>query len=122
MNLFTLIFSDNSKFIGEDLKTTKWQEIPDKSIRSIFYSLPSGDMLCLANFKRIYHYIEVTEDITGGRRGIVNLEFSHLLIERENKILHYKINLKNNNINLEILDKEDKYVNSLNPIGWKKGL
>lgn len=121
MNLFTLVFSDNSTFIGGDLKNTKWMAIPDKSIRSIFYSLPSGDILCLANFKRIYHYIEATEDIMGDQRGIVNLEFAHLLIERENKILHYKIDLKKYNVSWEILDKEDKYVTSLNSVGWKKG-
>lgn len=119
MFLYTIVFDDDSIFKGGDLQNTKWLEIPDKKIRSIFYSLPIENILCLTNFKRIYHYIEVTEDIIGDKKGIVNLECSHLLIERNNEIIHYKIDLKNSNILVEMLNINDKYILGLNPIGWK---
>ena len=119
--LYTLIFVDNTIFDGGDLKTTKWMEVPDKLIRSMFYFLPSGDMLGISNFKRIYHYVEVAYDLMGDKKGILQVEYTHLFIEKKDKILHYKIGQRKTNISLEILDKEDKIIKELNPIGWKNG-
>jgi len=121
MTLYTLVFSDGTTFNGGDLKTTKWMEIPNKPIRSIFYFLPSGDMLGISNFKRIYHYIEVTQDLMGEKKGQVQIEYTHLFVERNDKIIHYKIGQKKASISLEILDKEDKLVKELNSVGWKNG-
>lgn len=119
MPLYILVFDDNSSFSGGDLKNTKWMEIPNKPIRSIFYSLPTGDMLCLSDFKRIYHYIEVTKDLSGERKGIVNFEFSHIFIEREKQILHYIIDLRKENV--KWLSEDNTVIVKLNPIGWRNG-
>jgi len=123
MSLYTLVFSDNSKYVGgNNYFKTKWLEIPDKQIRSIFYSLPSGDILCLTNFKKIYHYIDSTLDLSGKERGKTKVEYTYLLIERNNEVIQYKINIKTFDIKITKFNKEDNYIKKLNPLGWKRGI
>jgi hypothetical protein len=121
MKLFTVIFEDNTTFSGGDCIETKWIQTPNKKIKSIFYILPSKDILFLTDFKRIYHFVEVTNDIMGENRGNVNLEFTHLLVERNNKITHYKIDLNSHSIMCEYLTLDSKFIQELNPDGWKQG-
>lgn len=121
MNLYTIIFKDTEKYSGGTLLETKWLNIPDKEISTIFYTLPTGDVLCLTHFKRIYHFVEATKDIMGKEKGKVKIEFTHLLLEREERILHYKINQINGFILYEDITNSDM-INQLNPNGWKKGL
>lgn len=120
MDLYQIVFEDNTTFSGGTLENTKWKEIPNKKIRSIFYSLPTNDMLCLTGFERIYHYVEVAMDLNGVESGKKKIEYTYLIIERDNKYIQYRINQGNPGIEINILDKESKYVKELNPIGWKK--
>jgi hypothetical protein len=120
-NLFTIIFKDNSNYFGGTLEIPKWKEIPDKNIRSIFYSLPTNDVLCLAGFKNIYHYVEVTMDLNGKKGGKTKIEYTYLIIERDNQFIQYKINQIDFGIEINILNKDSNYIKGLNPIGWKKG-
>lgn len=120
--LFTIIFQDDSLFEGGDnISNTKWKEIPDKSIRTIFYRLPLGDYLCLSDFSRIYHYIEAIEDLNGKKQGQVIVESSNLIIERNNQYFKYNIDYKNFGIKVEILTEDNEFIKKLNPKFWKKG-
>lgn len=121
MDLYHLIFEDNTTLSQGTLEIPKWKELSDKKIRSIFYSLPTNDMLCLAGFKKIYFYVEATMDLNGSESGKKKIEYTYLIIERDNKYIQYRINQINPCIEINILDKESKYIKSLNPIGWKKG-
>ena len=121
MNLYHIVFEDNTSLSDGTLETPKWLEIPNKKIRSIFYSLPSGDLLCLSGFKRIYHYVEVATDLNGSESGKVKIEFTYLIIERNNKYIQYRINQINVGVEINILTKESDYIKKLNPIGWKIG-
>jgi hypothetical protein len=78
-SLYQIVFFDNSVYKGGDLKSPKWLEIPDKKIRSIFYQLPFGDNLVLSGYDKYYHYIECTTDISGDKKGEVQLEFAYLI-------------------------------------------
>jgi len=120
MSLFTVIYKDKTIFKGGDLLNPEWLAI-SKPIHSIFYSLPSGDSLCLANFKRIYHFVEGCKDLMGKEKGKLQIEFSHLILERNNKFLHYKIDQKNNNVIFEELNSDSKILKELNSLGWKNG-
>jgi len=121
MDLYQIVFEDNTTFSGGTLENTEWLEIPDKKIRSIFYSIPTKDMLCLAGFKRIYHYCEVALDLNGSESGKKKIEFTYLIIERSNKYIQYRINQINFGVEINILTKESDYIKKLNPIGWKIG-
>lgn len=121
MNLYQIVFEDNTTLSNGTLETPKWLEIPNKKIRSIFYSLPSGDMLCLSGFKRIYHYCEAVMDLNGFESGKKKIEFTYLIIERNNEYIQYRINQINIGVEINILTKTSDYIKNLNSIGWKTG-
>jgi hypothetical protein len=57
----------------------------------------------------------------GESKGKLQIKFSHLIIERNDKYLHYKIDQKNKGIQVEELTAESKMIKELNSIGWKNG-
>ena len=122
MKLYTLLFADGTKYEGGNIQETKWKEIPNKPIKSIFYMLPTGDFLTLTNFKRIYHYVEVTCDLNARTKQPITHQSLNLLIERENKIISYTIDLQKVSVDIKVYDLEDAWIKKLNPIGWKRGL
>ncbi len=122
MNLYTIIFEDNSVYQGGDLVNTLWANIPDKPIKKFTYYVPNTkQIICEENFLRVYHYVEVTQDIHQGNKGAVNLEYSYLIFEKEFEYEGYRINLQTKKIENLLLKKDNEYVKSLNPMGWKKG-
>jgi hypothetical protein len=122
MDLYHIVFEDNTSLAAGTLQQPKWLDVPDKKIRSIFYSLPTGDMICLAGFKKIYHYVEVTTDLTGAEKGKTKIEYTYLIIERDNKYIQYRINQINPSVEVNILSKDSQYIKSLNQVGWKLGV
>lgn len=120
MNLFTVIYEDNSVFKGGDLLNPNWLAIA-KPIHTLIYFLPSGDNLLFSNFKRIYHCVDGTKDIMGENKGKLQIEYTHIFIERNEKITYYKIDLRQKNIEVKDLELNNELVLSLNKIGWKNG-
>jgi len=118
--LFQAVLVDGSTFVGGTLSNTKWLEIPtEKAIRTLLYSLPSGDYLVLTNYDNYYQYIEVTTDIIGGNKGEVNYEYAYIIGARIEMAIVYKINLKTGSIDVQQLKMNDPYLLALNPLGWK---
>jgi len=95
--LFTVIFKDNTHFQGgTDYSDTKWLSIPsDKPIKRIFYKLPNDDYICLDNYDNYFHMIEVTRDLNGKRKGIVNIEYAYIIGLKGEKVTSYRITLIN---------------------------
>jgi hypothetical protein len=120
--LFRILFNDKSEFIGGDLIETKWQNIPDKKIITLIYFLPIGDALILSDYNAYYHFVEVTQDLIGPKKGQVQIEFINLIGKKDTIYKLYRINLKTKQIEIKLLDKNDKLIKELNPIGWKKGI
>jgi len=122
MNLYTIIFEDNSVYQGGDLVNTLWTEIPDKSIKRFTYYVPNTKQTIVEdNFKRVYHYVEVCSDLSGDKKGQVQLEYSYLIFEKEYEFEGYRINLRTKKIENILLKKDNEMIKNLNPIGWKKG-
>jgi hypothetical protein len=121
MNLYEIIFVDDSKFIGGTLAETKWMQIPDKKIKKLIYNLSNRKQIILEDYDAYYHFVEVTNDIMGEKKGQIQLEFTYLIGKKENEYKVHKINLKTNQVEIKILDEKDKMIQELNPIGWKKG-
>jgi hypothetical protein len=117
--LFQIIFEDNSKFNGGDYQKTKWTEIPDKKIRTLFYLLPSGDYLGLGGYERYYHFIECTTDLNGEKAGIKNLEFAYIIGQRKDNSNIYQIDLKTGCINLKKVNNDNIFLTKLNPVFWR---
>jgi hypothetical protein len=121
-NLYHIVFEDNTSVSNGTVEEPKWLDIPNKNIRSIFYSIPTGDLLCLSGFKRIYHYGEAVTDLNGTEAGKKKIEFTHLIIERNDKFIQYRINQITTGIEINILPKDSDYIKKLNPIGWRNGV
>jgi len=119
--IYQLIFDNNEIFKGGDsLFDTKWEEIPtNKKIRSIIYFIPTQAGLILSEFKRIYHYVEATQDLNGLNSGQVKIEYTYLIIERGNQYIQYRIHQNNGYIEINILEKDSKYIAGLNPSFWR---
>ena len=119
MNLYTVIFEDNSVTFGGTIEEPKWLEIPEKKIRTIFYYLPLGDCLGVSGYDKYYHYIECCEDLNGEKKGIRQLEFANLICKKDQQYKLYKINLKTGQLEIKLLEENNELIKQLNPIGWK---
>lgn len=122
MSLYKIIFEDNSTFLGGNLEQPKWLEIPDKKIKKLIYRLPNGKKIILENQDAYYHFIEVCYDIMGRKKGQKQLEYAYLIAKKDTTYKMYKIDLRTKQIETKILDELNEWINSLNPIGWKKGI
>lgn len=61
--MYKITFSDNTEFIGGDLKDSKWNEIPkDKLISSIQYNC-GGVTILLTGFESYNHLVEHSQII-----------------------------------------------------------
>jgi hypothetical protein len=117
-NLFEIIFSDDTGYSGGDLEITKWQDIPDKQIRRIFYLLPTGDYLVLGGYEKYYHFVECTQDIYGGN-GKTNKEYTYLIGKNKDKCRVYKINLNTGNVEQKSVGIHEDFIKKLNQEFWR---
>lgn len=120
-NLFTIIFEDNTSFVGGNLTETKWLEIPVKKIKRIFYKLPYGDCLCLSGYDAYYHMVEATMDLSAKNKGNTKLHFAYIMGRLKENIIIYKIALKNTDkyVTIDKKNINDKWIQKLNVNGWK---
>lgn len=122
MNLYNIIFSDDKIYEGGTINDTKWKEIPsDKKIRSLFYSLPTGDMICLSGYDKYYQFIEATTDLNGENKGKQNIEFLYVIGKLEDQNTIYKIDAKSGKIDCSILSDNSYFISHLNQNFWKEG-
>ena len=117
--LFNIFFNDGSNYQGGDYQNPKWLDIPDKPIRSIFYSLPLGDFLTLIGYEKYYHFCEVTKDLMGDKKGQIQLEFVYLIGKKGDNYRIYKISLKTGQVEIIDTNKGNELIEQFNPIGWK---
>jgi hypothetical protein len=118
--IFIALFEDNTNFSGGlDYFNTKWKELPNKKIRTLFYRLPFGDYLSLSGYEKYYHMVEATNDLNGENAGKVQIRNVYILGKKENKVYIYKINIEGNRIENTVLNENDRTVLELNPQGWK---
>jgi hypothetical protein len=117
--IFVVLFEDNTNFSGGlDYFNTKWNELPNKKIRTLFYRLSFGDYLSLSGYEKYYHMVEATNDLTGDNAGKVNIRKIYIMGKKDKKIYIYTINFEDNHIDNIILDEKDKIILELNPQGW----
>ena len=118
-NLYKIIFKDNTIYKGGTYKDTRWLQIPLKKIKEIEYITPFGKKITLSNYDKYYHFIEATTDLSGKEKGKNKLEYSYLIVKKDNKYKVHKISLQTGKIEILHLREEDKFIKQLNPIGWR---
>lgn len=118
--LFVITFEDKKVFVGgTSYKKTKWLEVPQKKIKSVFYRLPSGDHLGLSGYDNYYYMIEATQDLNGINKGNERLQAFYAMGKKDDKVLIYRVNLRNHEISTTLLDSNDKAITGLNKAGWR---
>jgi hypothetical protein len=121
-NLFIVVFEDNQTFLGgNDLYNTKWSEIPNKKIKSLYYRMPSGDYLLLTGYDKYYHMVEGTKAINGINAEQLMIHNIRLMAQKDKLVKIYKFNLLNDDKPIEIETKTigDEFIKKLNLIYWK---
>ena len=119
--IYQLVFDNNEIFNGgESLFDTKWKEIPlNKKIRTIIYFIPTQAGLILSGFEKIYHYVEAVKDLNGIDSGKIKIEYTYLIIKKNNQYIQYRINQQSGDVEVNILEKDSKYIAGLNPSFWR---
>lgn len=126
--LFKVIFEDGTNFIGgTNYFETKWLEIPLKKIKRIFYKLPTNDYILLDKYEKYFHMVEALKDITGKEKGIVKLQYTYIMGQRDNKVTSYRITLfnkgndkfKQGDITVRVFNINDEKIKKLNPDIWR---
>jgi hypothetical protein len=119
--LFIILFADNDTYYGKkDYFNSGWKEIPDKSIKKIFFRMPTGDYFIMSEYSRYYQYIECTKILSGESAGKTQIQNIHILGQKKDKVIEYKIHVLSGDIKVHLFDENNEYVKSLNKIGWKK--
>jgi hypothetical protein len=126
--LFHIVFEDDSFFMGgNSYYETKWKEIPNKTIKRIFYTLPDGNNLCLHGYKQYFHMIEAVKDLIGKEKGKVKLQYVYIMGKTNDIVDSYRITLfetedskyKIGDIVKRQFDINDKFVKGLNKNNWR---
>jgi len=132
--LYRIIFTDETDFIGISYKNTRWNKIPDKSIKQINFFLPDGNIFTLHGFEEYNHFIEATNDFYAGKKNNQNvgktiLRFQYLMGRLGDKVVSYRITLyqsdtskyKTGDITRRVYQFGKEY-NGKPTLGWKKGI
>ena len=119
--LFIVLFADNNLYHGKNSYIDSgWKEIPNEPIKKIFFRMPTNDYIILSNYDRYYQFIECTQIISGENVGKNQLEALHILGQRKDKVIEYKIKLITGDVKVHLHEAQSEYILSLNPIGWKR--
>jgi hypothetical protein len=90
--LYQVQFEDGSIYNGgNSYKETKWNDIPDKSIKQIAFTLPDGNLLVLRGYEKFNHFCEATQDIYGSNK--FTLRYQYLMGKLGDKVISYRITL-----------------------------
>ena len=136
LSLYQVIFVDGTVFNGgKSHFLTLWDEIPQKTIKRIFYKLPDNNYICLGGYEKYFHMIEATKDWMrmGGKKGMERLsnepriEYAYVMGKKGNTVTSYRITLfhkkddryKIGDIVRRDFDINSKFIKGLNPTIWK---
>lgn len=118
--IFTIVFDDNTSYVGGcDYFEMKWKDIPNKKIRTIFYTMPLGDMLVLNGYDKYYHRIEGVKILTGKDAGKMKIIFTYIMGKIKSQVIGYKISTINGNIEKFNVDEKEESIIKLNQEFWK---
>jgi hypothetical protein len=74
----------------------------------------------MAEYDKYYQYLEATQIISGENAGKAQLEYVHILGQRKDKVIEYKIKIITGDVQVHFFEETSEYIQKLNPIGWKR--
>jgi hypothetical protein len=115
--MYSVIFEDNSEFFGGIPANSKWDEMPNKPIQSIEYSLLHKKII-LTNYEAYNHLVERAQNLLSGQNFITKVL---LMAKKQNKVLIIVFDFIKNSVYLQNVEFGKEYYNKSSS-GWKQGL
>lgn len=116
--MYKIIFEDLSEFIGGDLENSKWNEIPNKPIKKIEYSLLEKTAI-LENYEAYNHLVERVEFILINNKPRINKIL--LMAKKNNTVYIFIFDLFTKEIYSEVHEFGKEYYGNFTT-GWKLGI
>lgn len=112
--MYKIIFEDEKIFEGgKDLKNSQWNDMPNKVIKRLEYSL-LGKVLILENYEYYNHHVMRANILFTKLSGIIRIIIE---AKEKNTVNKFIFDLVKNEINLI----KESYVENATT-GWKKGI
>ena len=93
--LFKVRFNDGSVFNGRnDIKESLWNEIPDKEIKAVIFTLPDGNILILKDYEAYGNMFEATRNFYGS--NAYKVRYRYFLGKKRDKTISYRLTLFEN--------------------------
>jgi len=115
--MYNITFEDNTEFKGGNPENSLWNDIPDKEILSLTYSL-FGRKFVFEGFEKYNHVIKCGLHLLSGNNGIIFVSIMGLYKGETHQII---FNYINKTISKKILSIGKEYNNKSLP-GWKEGI
>jgi hypothetical protein len=114
---YTIKFSDGEIWKGGDINNSRWNEMPNKNIVEINFSL-GGKKIKLVNYNSYNLLIVHAMHIFTKENTIIKI----ILLAEENKTVEkFEFNFKHNNLNRSLCELNKEF-NNKPTTGWKTGV
>lgn len=117
MSLFKVEFEDNSNWNGGDFINSKWNEMPNKNIKSIEYTF-LNKKIKLEGYNSYNNIIERAFFMGKDKTRISKLM---ILAEKDNNIIKFIYDFCKREFYIEQIEKDKEY-NGKPVSGWKAGI
>jgi len=114
--MYIITYEDDTKFMGGNPENSKWNEIEDKPIKSIEYTL--NKTFTLSNFEQYNHIVKKGLFFSPNSKDIIFVEIMGLY---KNKVYKIVFDFLKKQIRKEICEWGKEY-NNKSHSGWKKGI
>lgn len=116
--MYTITFTDGEIFIGGGPENSLWNSMPNKSIKSIRYTIPLHYIFQLTDYEAYNHIVEHTLDINNSRNMITKLI---VMGKSQNKVTKVVFDFKFRKLFVQTSTFGEEYQNKPTS-GWKVGL
>jgi len=125
--IFTVKFTDETEFVGGNLKAPKWTKCPDQEINSLRVHLPYGDEVVLSGYEKYNFFIGASKDLRGGELTIQHL---FALGCNDKTVVSYRITLTSQvgnkyrigDMTVRNFPLGKEGIGRTSTSGWKKGI
>jgi len=115
---YKVIFIDGAEFQGGEVENSKWNEMPDKPIKTIEYTL-GIQTIVMTNYEAYNHIVERVQIVN--KESKTNISKLILMLKKGDDVLNFIYDYKKNKFYPEISEYGKEY--NKKPVnGWKTGV
>lgn len=118
--MYKIIFENNAEFIGNDPPNTKWNDMPNNTIKAIQYSI-DGFIFQMENFEKYNHHIEYIRFILNKHHQSKMSKIILMGCNCHQKVFNIYVDLIKHKIYTKWTDWGTE-LNGRKTTGWKMGI